>query len=251
MVLSGIMVKMGVFAVIRWLAPVLPDGFYSWGDTVSLLCLVGMIYASLIAIKQDDLKRLIAYSSIAHIGLMCLAIFASDKSGLQGVMLQMFSHGINIIGLWIVANAIETKYGTRKMSELGGLAQKDPALALLLVMVALANIALPLTNGFVGEFMMFNGVFSSAVTKYGVLDMTVAGICIILAAVYTLNMIKRIFYGNSSALVQSGTPASIPVLVSLSVIVMLIFFTGVYPKPMLQLTNDTVDAILKLMKTSI
>jgi len=251
MVLSGIMVKMGVFAVIRWLAPVLPDGFYSWGDTVSLLCLVGMIYASLIAIKQDDLKRLIAYSSIAHIGLMCLAIFASDKSGLQGVMLQMFSHGINIIGLWIVANAIETKYGTRKMSELGGLAQKDPALALLLVMVALANIALPLTNGFVGEFMMFNGVFSSAVTKYGVLDMTVAGICIILAAVYTLNMIKKIFYGNSSALVQSGTPASIPVLVSLSVIVVLIFFTGLYPKPMLQLTNDTVDAILKLMKTSI
>jgi NADH-quinone oxidoreductase subunit M len=251
MVLSGIMVKMGVFAVIRWLAPVLPDGFYSWGDTVSLLCLVGMIYASLIAIKQDDLKRLIAYSSISHIGLMCLAIFASDKSGLQGTMLQMFSHGINIIGLWIVANAIETKYGTRKMSELGGLAQKDPGLAILLVIVALANIALPLTNGFVGEFMMFNGVFSSGVTKYGVLDMAVAGICIILAAVYTLNMIKKIFYGNSSALVQTGGPTSMPVLVSLSVIVALIFITGVYPKPMLQLTNETVDAILKYMKTSI
>ena len=113
MVLSGIMVKMGLFAVLRWLAPVLPDGTYLWGDTVSLLCLTGMIYASLIAIKQDDVKRLIAYSSIAHIGLMCLAIFASDKSGIQGVMLQMFSHGVNIIGLWIVANAIETKYGTR------------------------------------------------------------------------------------------------------------------------------------------
>jgi NADH-quinone oxidoreductase subunit M len=251
MVLSGIMVKMGVFAVIRWLAPVLPTGVYAWGDTVSLLCLTGMIYASLIAIKQDDLKRLIAYSSIAHIGLMCLAIFASNKSGLQGTMLQMFSHGINIIGLWIVANAIETKYGTRKLSELGGLAQKDAPLAILLVVVALANIALPLTNGFVGEFMMFNGVFSSAVTKYGVLDMAVAGICIILAAVYTLNMIKKIFYGNSNAITQNGTPTSFPVLVSLSVIVVLIFITGVYPKPMLQLTNDSVDAILKYMRTSI
>lgn len=251
MVLSGIMVKMGVFAVIRWLAPVLPEGFYLWGDTVSLLCLIGMIYASLIAIKQDDIKRLIAYSSIAHIGLMCLALFASDKSGMQGTMIQMFSHGINIIGLWIVANAIETKYGTRKMSEMGGLAQNDPALAILAVTVALANIALPLTNGFIGEFMMFNGVFSSAATKYGVVDMAVAGITIILSAVYTLNMIKKIFYGNSSALIQSGTPTAFPVLLSLSVIVILIFATGIYPKPMLQLTNDTVDAILKYMKTSI
>lgn len=251
MVLSGIMVKMGLFAVIRWLAPVLPDGTYLWGDTVSLLCLTGMIYASLIAIKQDDVKRLIAYSSIAHIGLMCLAIFASDKSGLQGTMMQMFSHGINIIGLWIVADAIEKKYGTRKLSELGGLAQKDPRLTIMLVIIALGNIALPLTNGFVGEFMMFNGVFSSAVTKYGVLDTAVAGICIILAAVYTLNMIKKIFYGNSNALTQSGSPVPVNVLVSLSVIVVLIFLTGVYPKPMLQLTNDTVDAILKYMKTSI
>jgi len=251
MVLSGIMVKMGVFGVIRWLAPVLPKGVYDWGDTISMLCLVGMIYASLIAIRQDDLKRLIAYSSIAHIGLMCLAIFASDKSGLQGVMIQMFSHGVNIIGLWIVANAIETKYGTRKMSELGGLAQKDPPLAVLLVIVALANIALPLTNGFVGEFMMFNGVFSSPVTKYGVLDTAVAGICIILSAVYTLNMIKKIFYGNSNTITQRGTVSGFPVLVSLSVIVVLIFITGVYPKPMLQLTNDTVDAILKYMRTSI
>jgi NADH-quinone oxidoreductase subunit M len=251
MVLSGIMVKMGVFAVIRWLAPVLPDAFWQWGDTVSLLCLIGMIYASLIAIRQDDLKRLIAYSSIAHIGLMCLAIFASDKSGLQGTMIQMFSHGINIIGLWIVANAIETRYRTRKLSELGGLAQKDPGLAIMLVIIALANIALPLTNGFVGEFMMFNGVFSSAVTKYGVLDMAVAGICIILSAVYMLNMIKKIFYGNSNALTQAGTPTSVPVLVSLAVIVVIIFVTGIYPKPMLQLTNDTVDAILKYLKTSI
>jgi NADH-quinone oxidoreductase subunit M len=250
MVLSGIMVKMGVFAVIRWLVPVLPNAAYQWGDTVSMLCLIGMIYASLIAIRQDDIKRLIAYSSIAHIGLMCLAIFASDKSGLQGVMLQMFSHGINIIGLWIVADAVEHKYGTRKISELGGLAQKDPSLAILLVIVALANIALPLTNGFVGEFMMFNGVFSSAVTKYAVLDTVVAGLCIILSAVYTLNMIKKVFYGNSNNLTASGTVTPVGVKVSLAVIVVLVFIVGVYPKPMLHLTSDIVDAILARMKTT-
>jgi NADH-quinone oxidoreductase subunit M len=247
MVLSGIMVKMGVFAVIRWLVPILPSAAWQWGDTVSLLCIIGMIYASLVAIRQDDIKRLIAYSSIAHIGLMCLAIFATDKSGMQGVMIQMFNHGINIIGLWIVADAIEQRYGTRKISELGGLAQKAPALAILLVIVALANIALPLTNAFVGEFMMFNGVFSSPATKYGLVDTIAAGICIILAAVYTLNMIKKVFYGNSNALTATATETSAAAKVSLAIIVALIFFAGVYPKPMLQLTSDVADNILRLM----
>ncbi|HEY4148966.1 MAG TPA: NADH-quinone oxidoreductase subunit M, partial [Chitinophagaceae bacterium] len=251
MVMSAIMVKMGVFAVIRWLAPVLPNATYLWGDTVSMFCLIGMIYASLIAIQQDDLKRLIAYSSIAHVGLMCLAIFASDKSGMQGAIIQMFNHGINILGLWIVADAIEKRYGTRKISELGGLAQKAPGLAILLVIVALANIALPLTNAFVGEFMMFNGVFSSPVTKYGVMDMATAGVCIILAAVYTLNMIKKVFFGETSTLTASGTDTSAAVKFSLIIIVALIFVAGIYPKPMLQLTNDVVDMILGKMQTKV
>ena len=250
MVLSGIMVKMGVFALIRWLAPVLPSATYQWGDTVSLLCLIGMIYASLIAMVQDDLKRLIAYSSIAHIGLMCLAIFSSDKSGLQGAVIQMFSHGINIIGLWIVVDSIEHKYGTRKISQLGGLAQKAPGLAILLVIVALANIALPLTNSFVGEFMMFNGVFTSPVTKYGVIDTATAGVCIILSAVYTLNMIKKVFYGETNTLTARGSDISAGVKFSLVIIVALIFVTGIYPRPMLELTNEVVDTILKHMRTN-
>ncbi len=128
-----------------------------WGDTVTTMAMIGIIYASLIAIRQDDLKRLVAYSSIAHIGLMCAAVFAENVSGMQGVMIQMFNHGINIIGLWIVVELTERQFGTRKISELGGLAQKAPALTILLVIVALANIALPLTNAFAGEFLMFNG----------------------------------------------------------------------------------------------
>ncbi len=107
MVLSGIMVKMGLFAVLRWLLPVMPFSVSSWTNLVSCLCVIGIIYASLIAIQQDDLKKLVAYSSIAHIGLMCLAIFAVNKTGMQGVMLQMFNHGINIIGLWIIVELIE------------------------------------------------------------------------------------------------------------------------------------------------
>jgi NADH-quinone oxidoreductase subunit M len=244
MVLSGVMVKMGVFGVIRWLAPVMPLSTYAWGDTIALLAIIGMVYASVIAIRQDDLKRLIAYSSIAHIGLMALAIFALNKSAWQGVIFQMFVHGINIIGLWIVADVIEQRYGTRKISELGGIAKNAPGLTILLVIIALANIALPLTNAFVGEFMMFNGVFSSAVTKRGVLQAVVAGFCIILAAVYTLNMIKKIFYGETNGITASGKEANTEVKIALSIIVVLVVIMGVYPKPVLQLTNDTVEALL-------
>jgi len=179
--------------------------------------------------------------------LMCAAVFATTKSGMQGVMIEMFNHGINIIGMWIVVNAIEQKFHTRKMSELGGLAQKAPGLAILLVVVALANIALPLTNGFVGEVMMFNGILSSTATKYNVLFTVLSGLSIILAAVYTLNMIQKVFYGNTNTLTSTGTDIAPNVKMALVVIVILIFAGGVFPKPMLAVTNDVTDLILSRM----
>jgi NADH-quinone oxidoreductase subunit M len=246
MVLSGVMVKMGVMGLIRWLLPVLPVASYSWGDVASSLAVIGMIYASLIAIKQDDIKRLIAYSSIAHIGLMCIAIFSENKLSLQGVMMQMFNHGINIIGLWIVVELIERQFGTRKLSELGGLAQKAPAMAILFVIIALANIALPLTNAFVGEFLMFTGIFGSDFTKYSLLFTVLAGLCIILAAIYTLNMIRKIFYGDTVALTATVHDIRINEKLALGIIVALIFWMGVYPQPVLDITNDISDSILKV-----
>ena len=147
----------------------------------------------------------------------------------------------------MVVNAIEQKFHTRKMSELGGLAQKAPSLAILLVIVALANIALPLTNSFVGEFLMFNGVFSSAVTKYNIVFTVIAGLSIILSAVYTLNMIQKVFYGNTNQLTMQATDISVNTKFALSVIVALIFILGIYPKPMLMMTNELSDALLILM----
>jgi len=247
MVLSAIMVKMGLFGVIRWLVPVLPIGSWAWGDTVSTACIIGMIYASLVAIRQDDLKRLVAYSSIAHVGLMCLAIFATTTTGMQGVMIQMFNHGINILGMWIVIDLIERQFGTRKISQLGGLAQKAPGLAILLVVVALANVALPLTNAFVGEFLLFSGVFSSTATQYNVVFTVVAGLSIILSAVYTLNMIQRVFFGNTNALTERGVDIKANEKLVLAAIVVLIVVVGVYPKPMLELTKETAEMILTKM----
>jgi NADH-quinone oxidoreductase subunit M len=239
MVLSGIMVKMGVFAVLRWLIPIFPAAVDKYDNIVIGLSVVGMIYASLIAIKQDDLKRLVAYSSIAHIGLMCAAIFSSNRIGVEGVMIQMFGHGINIIGLWIVIDLIEKQTGVRKISQLGGIAHKAPVLTIMLVVIALANIALPLTNAFVGEFMMFNGLF-----KFNVWYAAVAGISIILAAVYTLNMVQKVFYGETNSITALVKEITWEQKIILSVIVVAIFMMGVFPQPMFNLTKDAVTLII-------
>ncbi|MFN0081107.1 MAG: NuoM family protein, partial [Ferruginibacter sp.] len=243
MVLSGIMVKMGVFAVIRWILPVFPDAVTKFDNVVIGLSVIGMIYASLIAIKQDDLKRFVAYSSIAHIGLMCAAIFTKNEIGLQGVMIQMFGHGINIIGMWIVVDLIEKQAGTRKISELGGIAHKAPVLTIFLVVIALANIALPLTNAFVGEFMMFSGLFN-----FNIWYSAVAGLSIILAAVYTLNMVQKVFYGEANSVTEKITDISVNQKLVLAVLVVLIFFFGIYPQPLFDLTKDTVLNIITRFK---
>lgn len=238
MVLSGIMVKMGVFAVLRWLVPIFPGAMEKYQTVIVAFSVFGMIYASLIAIKQDDLKRLVAYSSIAHIGLMCAAIFASGQLAVQGVMIQMFSHGINIIGLWIVIELIERQTGVRKISQLGGIAHKAPVLTIMLVVIALANIALPLTNAFVGEFMMFNGLF-----KFNIWLAAIAGVSIILAAVYTLNMVQKVFYGEVNSITSDIKEIAWNEKIILAVIVITIFMVGVFPQPILNLTKDAVFLI--------
>ncbi|MFT3676565.1 MAG: NADH-quinone oxidoreductase subunit M [Chitinophagaceae bacterium] len=251
MVLSGVMVKMGVFGLLRWLLPVIPFSAYQLGDNVMTLAIIGMIYASLIAIRQDDIKRLVAYSSIAHIGLMAAAIFAINETAMQGVMIQMFSHGINIIGMWMVVEVIERQYGTRKISELGGLAQKAPAMAILFLIVALANIALPLTNAFVGEFLMFTGIFNSTNTRFAAWFTVAAGLCIIFAAVYTLNLMRKTFYGEPGPRVTAAIDLQLNEKLALIVIVALIFWFGVNPQPMLDLTQDVSASIIKAVMNSV
>lgn len=244
MVLSGIMVKMGLFGIIRWIWPVLPSAFHIWGDVVMSLSVIGVIYASLIAIQQDDMKRLIAYSSIAHMGLMVMALFSENRLGMQGMMMQMFNHGINIIGLWIVVELIERQFGTRKLSQLGGLAQKAPALTTLLVVLALANVSLPLTNAFVGEFLIFNGIWNS-LSAYRIIFTALACLSIILSAVYTLNMIQKIFFGNTNTLTERGHDIYMNEKFVLASIIVVVLAFGIYPQPLLNLTNGFVDGLLQ------
>src|SRR5690606_26534115 len=218
----------------------------AWGDTVSTMAVIGIIYASLIAFQQDDMKRLVAYSSIAHIGLMCVAIFAETESGVQGAMLQMFSHGINILGMWVVIEIIERKFGTRKMSELGGIAKKAPALTIFFFIIAFANIALPLTNAFVGEFLMFNGILGvdPMISKYGIPFAVTACLGIILGAVYTLRMARKVFLGETNNLTEKGTDIIFHEKAVLTIIAVTIIVAGVYPQHLLHSFEEITNSIL-------
>lgn len=239
MVLSGIMVKMGVFGMLRWLLPIFPLAVAKYQHLVMVLCIIGLLYASCIAFYQNDLKRFVAWSSIAHLGLMSAAIFAANTLSLQGVMLEMFNHGINILALWIIVDIIEKKTGVRKISELSGLAGKSPTLAIFLVIIAFANIALPLSNSFVSEFLMLNGLFDFNIwfAVFGTLG-------IVVSAVYMLSMVQRTFYGKVNGLVEKANKMSGAQGIVLFVLVIAILFLGIYPQPIIHLTQTTVADIL-------
>ena len=242
-ILSALMVKMGLYAVLRWLLPVLPAGVAYWSDTVVVLSVIGIIYASCIAIVQTDMKRLVAYSSIAHMGLMAAVAFSHSNIGMHGIMVQMFNHGINITGMWLIVSMVENRWGTRDMTKLGGMATSTPNMAIAFVIISLASVALPLTNGFVGEFMLFNGLFSGTESNH-VIVMVVAGLGIILGAVYTLNMIQKTAYGATVKMVIAKD-LSLNEYVGLAIILILIIFLGVYPKPLLDLTYGVAGMIAR------
>lgn len=242
-ILSALMVKMGLYALLRWLLPVLPEGVAFWSDTVIILSVIGIVYASCIAIIQTDIKRLIAYSSIAHMGLMCAVAFTHTNVGMHGIMVQMFNHGINITGMWIIVSMIENRWGTRDMTKLGGMASGAPTMAIALVLFSLASIALPLTNGFVGEFMMFNGLFRGDTAGH-IAIMVVAGLGVILGAIYTLNMIQKTVYGNAVQMVVAKD-LSINEFLGVAIIISLVIFLGVYPKPLLDLTSGIAAMIVR------
>jgi NADH-quinone oxidoreductase subunit M len=177
-------------------------------------------------------------------GLMSAVAFMHSGVGMHGIMVQMFNHGINITGMWLIVSMVEERWGTRDMTKMGGMATVAPRMAIALVIISLANIALPLTNGFVGEFMLFNGLFAGDGGAMHIGVMVVAGLGIILGAVYTLNMIQKSAYGNVTEMVVKKD-LSINEYAGLAIIISLILFLGVYPKPLLDLTAGMAEMIVR------
>lgn len=242
MLLSGIMLKMGTFGVIKWLLPMVPLGLQQWGSTAILLSSLGVVYASIIAIQQKDFKRLIAYSSIAHVGLISAGMFAANQQGIQGAIMQMLAHGVNVVGLFCVAEILLRHTGTRQIAELGGIRNLNGNFAFLFLVIVLGSLALPLTNGFVGEFLLINGVY-----QYNPGIAAFAGLSVILGAVYMLRGYQNIMLGEAKPGLAFGKLA-INEKVVLGIVCMAIITFGVYPKPLNDLAEQGAKSILQLMK---
>ena len=190
MLLSGVMLKMGIYGVMRWVLPLLPDATAQYGFAAAVLSIIGILYASTIALRQNDMKRLIAFSSIGHVGLIAAGVFTANANALAGASLQMLAHGINVVGLFYVIDVIQQRTGIRTLSDLGGLRKQAPMLATYFMIIMLGSVALPLTNGFAGEFMLLNGIY-----EYNPWLAAAAGLTVILSAAYMLTMYQRSMLG--------------------------------------------------------
>ncbi len=239
MLLSGIMLKMGTYSLIRWLLPILPMGVSQWGPLAITLCVIGIVYASIIAIKQKNLKNLLAYSSLAHVGLIAGGIFALNIQGLQGGVVQMFAHGVNVVGLFFCADIIYNRTGTLETGELGGIRQLAPQFTTMFMVIVLGSVALPLTNGFIGEFLLLYGVY-----EYNTWLSVFAGLTIILGAVYMLRMFKNVMLGPGGIRVPEFPDLYWNEKLALGLLVLVIFVMGVYPKPILDMAEPVLQTIL-------
>jgi NADH-quinone oxidoreductase subunit M len=241
MLLSGIMLKMGIYGVLRWLLPVVPLGVGAWGLTAVTISVIGIIYASCIAIVQKDFKRLIAYSSIAHVGLISAGVLTLSETGAQGAIIQMLSHGMIVFALFFIISIVESRTGTRELLNLGGVRNVAPKLATVFVVVMLGSVALPFTSGFIGEFLLIKSVFQYR-TGLGV----VAGLTIILGAVYMLKTFQRSMSGEVHQTTASFEDLHLNEKLVLYPMVLLIVLVGIYPQPILSISEASVQHLLKV-----
>lgn len=240
MMLSGIMLKMGIYGVIRWLIPNAPLGFLQWQSIVIVLAVIGVVYASIIAFTQKDGKRLVAYSSIAHVGLIAAGIFAWTSQGVQGAMIQMLSHGINVVGLFFIWDIISRRLNTRELSQLGGIAKVAPKFAIAFLIVVLGTVALPLTNGFIGEFLLLNSIYF-----YNIYLLAAAGLTMIFGAVYMLRMYKKVMQGELNPTITAFADISGSEQLTLGIICALIIIIGIYPQPILHISEAAVNNLVQ------
>jgi len=235
MLLAGIMLKMGLYGIIRFILPICPD-VVAGGSLIFLpLILFGVIYGAVIAISQPNLKKLIAFASLSHVGLIALGLLSNNHYGIEGGILQLFSHGVNVVGFFLCYYMIVKRTNTDKISDLGGIASSAPKFAAIFLIIVLANISLPLTNSFVGEFLILLGLFQS-----NMIIAIIAGLTIILGAVYILKMYQKVMYGAKSAATENFTDLTLREILVFVPIIVMIFLVGIFPSFILQLLQGAV-----------
>lgn len=231
-VLSALMAKMGLFAVVNWLLNLFPQ-ICSQFDNVLYIVGFGLFYASLIALTTNNIKKVIAYSSVAHLALIFMSLYSQSDAGILGAYFQMFSHGIVVLGMWLSVDYLERKYKVTDIKSIGGLAKVDPGFAVFFTFFGLANVALPLTSSFIGEFMMLNALYS-----YNPVLCVIGCTGVILSAAYTLRMTTSILFGEQENIKDEKIKFPGVLYVIFGLISIIILVLGIYPSIVFNLLQN-------------
>lgn len=237
MLLSGIMLKMGLYSVIRWQIPIAPLAAKTYMPTLIGLSIAGVIYGSIVALRQKDLKKLLAYSSLAHVGLIAAGCYTLTADGISGAVSQMIAHGFVIVGLFFAAEVIFRRFETNKIDDLGGIRSQAPKFTSMFMILVLASVALPGTFNFIGEFTVLYSL-----SQVNIWFAVLGGTTIILGAYYMLKMFQNVMLGETNTKVF----ADVTVYETIVFVILIAFllFYGLYPKPIVDLVNPSIKEIL-------
>ena len=247
-ILAGVLLKLGSYGFLRFALPMFPGAAVHFAQLLAGLSVAAIVYGALVAMMQTDIKKLVAYSSVSHMGFIMLGIASMTVLGTQGAMLQMLNHGISTGALFLLVGMLYDRAHTRRIADFGGVALKMPVFTAFFLIVTLSSIGLPLTNGFAGEFMILNGAYTSAFA-WGRLLACVATLGVLLSAVYMLWMVKRVFWGPANLAEDSGTARlhddlnAREIAVMLPIVV-LIFWMGIHPQTFLWQSERQVGQML-------
>ena len=240
-ILAAILLKMGGYGFLRFSLPMFPDASVYFQDFVFFLSVVAIIYTSLVALMQEDMKKLIAYSSVAHMGFVTMGIFALNRQGIDGAMFQMISHGLVSGALFLCVGVVYDRMHTREIAAYGGLVNRMPLYACIFMVFTMANVGLPGTSGFIGEFLSLMGAFKASTW---VAFFATTGV--ILSAAYALWLYRRVIFGKLTKPALMHLPDITPrELATLLPLVLLTIYFGAYPAPILNLFGPSVESIIK------
>ncbi len=243
-ILAGILIKLGAYAMIRFMLPFFPDASHYFANLVFALSVIAIIYASLVALMQTDMKKMIAYSSVAHMGYVTMGIFSFNQQGIDGAVMQMISHGLVSAALFICVGVIYDRLKTKEIAKMGGITSKMPNFALMFMIFTLASVGLPGTSGFVGEFLTIIGTFKAS--KITAIFATVG---IILGACYMLWLYKRVAFGEIvNKNVEKMKDLNRIELFSLGSIAILVILLGLLPNLVASYYKLPVAQIVSIMK---
>lgn len=240
-ILAGVLLKMGTYGFLRFCLPLFPNAFIDFVPLFSVLAIIGIIYGALVCVRQEDVKSLVAFSSVSHLGFVMLGLFTLNLQGIEGGILQMINHGISTGALFLIVGMIYERRHTRLIADFGGLSKKIPIFAAFFMIVTLSSIGLPGTNGFVGEFLIILGAFKSNVV-YAIFAAT----GIILAAVYMLWMYQRTMFGKITKPENENLKdLNFREKLVLIPLILAIFWIGIYPKPFFVKMEPSVKSLIE------